>query len=85
MLMSIIEPSMTICLTCLPFLRPLFNKEQRTKQQRSSATAPESRSLSGGLDIEMQGAKAVRLKTPHVVSQHSLAVGGSTFDYTNGW
>lgn len=59
--LSVLEPSMTICLACIPFLRPIFNKEQR--MQRDDAA---SRSA----DVEMQrmtrSTGASRLKSSDV-------------------
>lgn len=56
MLLSIMEPSMGICLACLPFLRPLFNSDARSRAG-SRATRVSKEQKSAGRSTEVQVTK----------------------------
>lgn len=56
MLLSIIEPSMGICLACLPFLRPLFNSDTRSRSRtvtRSDDVSKEQRCGVTGTKVQV--------------------------------
>lgn len=60
-LLSIIEPSMGICLACLPFLRPLFNKEARSRAgTRATDASKEQQSHLGNNEVQVTKETIVR-------------------------
>lgn len=61
MILSIIEPSMGICLACLPFLRPLFDKGARSRAgTRATNATKEQQSHAGSNEAQVTKETMVR-------------------------